>query len=986
VTLWDALPGALFLIAFVAICLYLDRSHTVLFVRPGAFWLTPVLGWVWWMHVAGFSGLPRVRGTIALLTRLTLTGVFIMLLAEPRSVRTSENLTVVYAIDISDSIGNEATNQAIKFTAETASKKPTKDQAGLLFAAKNAAVELPPRMTFVFEAINTQIDRDATNLEQALSLSAAMIPEEDQGRIVLISDGVQTEGSLSRILDDLKAKGIAVDVLPIEYHYDREVFIERLDLPQAVKLGETYETSIVLSSLSDGDGTLTLRENGEVVARVPVEFQAGKNRYNIPISLRQAGYYEYIAAIETDASLDRLEANNRVVNSIFVEGEGQVLIVVDPAGEPRDSERLALALKEGKRNVSIASSDSFPRDPSQLLSYDCIIFCNVAADNFDAIQLQALHDGVRNFGIGFLMVGGANSFGPGGYHRTAVEEALPVTMDITQKKVLPKGALVIVLHTCEFADGNTWAKRITKQAIKVLGAQDEVGVIDYENGEKWVFKLTPASEYEKMVTAINGAEPGDMPSFTGTMRMGLQGLKESDASAKHMIIISDGDPQPPPPELVKEFKDLQITCSMVAIFPHGGQEISTMRAIAQATGGRYYFPDDPSQLPRIFIKESKTLKRSMIQTRTFAPEVHLPSSVLKGIDSMPSLRGYVLTSAKPESQVVLRAPPDPSATDDEKGDIDPVLAVWRYGLGSTAAWTSDLAPNWAADWMTWERYQAFVTQLVTAIARVRKEGHLRMRTYAEGNEGVIVVEDFAPKESFLDVAVRVAGPRDRVETLTLKQVAPRRYQASLPLWGTGRYHVMASGTSSTDKREEFAAGGIIVPYSPEYLRFRSNPIVLREIASRTGGVELTSRSTADDIYLRDRKVKRTSRPVFDWFLIALACLLPLDVAIRRVQIDIRTLMSLLQKQKKMESTATMGALLQRKQDVSAQFASRKGDSTLPAELQGTGLAASSTRPRTPTVAGSAASAASKPPERKPAAVVDTTTSRLLELKRKRQQD
>ena len=52
-------------------------------------------------------------------------------------------------------------------------------------------------------------------------------------------------------------------------------------------------------------------------------------------------------------------------------------------------------------------------------------------------------------------------------------------MDVSQKKVLPKGALAIILHTCEFPEGNTWAKRITKQAIKVLGAQDEVGVLAY---------------------------------------------------------------------------------------------------------------------------------------------------------------------------------------------------------------------------------------------------------------------------------------------------------------------------------------------------------------------------------------------------------------------------------------------------------------------------------------------------------------------------
>ena len=86
-------------------------------------------------------------------------------------------------------------------------------------------------------------------------------------------------------------------------------------------------------------------------------------------------------------------------------------------------------------------------------------------------------------GTGFLMLGGPHSYGPGGYHRSAIEEALPVEMDVKQKKVLPKGALAIILHTCEFAEGNTWAKRMAKEAMRVLGAQDEVGLIAYDVGQ-----------------------------------------------------------------------------------------------------------------------------------------------------------------------------------------------------------------------------------------------------------------------------------------------------------------------------------------------------------------------------------------------------------------------------------------------------------------------------------------------------------------------
>ena len=628
------------------------------------------------------------------------------------------------------------------------------------------------------------------------------------------------------------------------------------------------------------------------------------------------------------------------------------------------------------------------------MPYDAILFVNVPADAFNVIQLKAVHDAVFNQGIGFMMVGGENSYGPGGYHRTLIEDALPVTMDITKKKVLPKGALAIILHTCEFPEGNTWGKRITKQAVKVLGAQDEVGVLifDFMGGEKWLFELTPAGDYEKMVPKINGAQIGDMPSFANTMELGLAGLIKSDAATKHMIIISDGDPQPPSPALIKRFQDNKVSVSMVAIFPHGGRDISTMRGIAGATGGRYYFPSNPNQLPSIFIKESKTLKRSMIQNETITPEVGMISPVLKGVEAIPPLHGYVLTTLKSRAEGVLNAPEKKEA----EGDIDPVLAFWRYGLGTTAAFTSDLSPNWGADWVNWDHYQAFIKQLMIKISRVQKQAQLKMWSHTTGNNATIMVEDFHPEESFLNVAARISGPHDREETVVLKQVSPRRYQASIPLWGKGRYQVMAVGKSGD--REDHTNGGFIVPYSPEFLRFRSNPIVLEEIAERTGGQRLNPENAAEVIYGR-RDPKQSSNPVFDWLLIALAILVPLDVGIRRVQLDwyvIKGWFGFSSEQK--SSTATMGALLQRKQDVGDELELRKGDVTTTAsQLNSQSTIAklqeekrqSSRQSQPENTAKKGLEKETKPSPKTPptdSGENQSTTGRLLDLKRKRQTD
>ena len=990
VTWRSAISLIVFLAIYAGVCLYLDLSQTLFFANPEAFVFMLASIWVWWMSVVGYSGLTRGRAVMVMTVRLSLVGLFVMLMAEPRAVRTSDVLSVVYAIDISDSIGDNSTDKALGFVTETVQHKPEKDEAGLVVFGRNAAVELPPRISFPFEALNSRIDRDATDLEQSLSLAAAMLPEESRGRIVLISDGTETAGSFKQTIKELKAREISVDILPIEYDYDEEVWIERLELPRMVKLGENYVASAVLSSLKSGTGTIYLRENGKIIAEEPVEFKEGKNRVSIPIYLREPGYYEYSATIEVDNDNDNLKQNNTVINYIYVEGEGKVLIVTEPGGDSRDWADLVKAIQQGKRAVETMSAYEFPRDSLTLLPYDLVIFNNVSADTFDTIQLKAMHDAVYDMGIGFMMVGGENSYGPGGYHRTVIEDALPVTMDITNKKVLPKGALAIILHTCEFAEGNTWGKRITKQAIKVLGDQDEVGVLVYgAGGEQWLFELTPASEYEKLVPKINGAMIGDMPSFANTMRLGLEGLKKSDASAKHMIIISDGDPQAPAPAMIDDYIKEKISISMVAIFPHGGQDISKMRSISEVTGGRYYFPDDPSLLPSIFIKESKTLKRSMIQNEIMTPVVGFPSPILKGLDGLPPLHGYVLTSIKERSEQILHTP----SKDEVTGEIDPVLAKWRYGLGTTAAFTSDLSRNWGADWLRWDQYQAFVQQLVTSVSRVEKQNHLRMWTYTSGSEGVIMVEDFHPEESFLDVKARIAGPRGQTESVQLKQIGPRRYQASVSLWGKGRYQVIAQGAAG--ERTERANGGFIVPYSPEYLRFRSNPIILEEIAKDTGGKVLSyepgpetdgltkAQQRANEIYQTRRKPKQSSSPIFDWFLIGLACMIPLDVAFRRIQIDLKVIKGWLGLgQKAPQSTQTMGALLKRKQAVDSQINARRDDVTAAPFYT-----SSTPRPTKNPVASAGRKPSEAPPAPElPAADTSSTTGRLLAMKRKRNED
>ena len=100
----DIWPLVTFLVLFGGICAGLEFGHVLMFARPMMLGLILIAPWVWWMHMAGYAGLPKVRGMIALFTRLCLLGLMVMVLAEPRAVRSRDVMSIVFALDVSDSI------------------------------------------------------------------------------------------------------------------------------------------------------------------------------------------------------------------------------------------------------------------------------------------------------------------------------------------------------------------------------------------------------------------------------------------------------------------------------------------------------------------------------------------------------------------------------------------------------------------------------------------------------------------------------------------------------------------------------------------------------------------------------------------------------------------------------------------------------------------------------------------------------------------
>src|SRR5438093_9610590 len=146
-------------------------------------------------------------------------------------------------------------------------------------------------------------------------------------------------------------------------------------------------------------------------------------------------------------------------------------------------------------------------------SYDSIFISNLSAGDVGMDTMRLLESAVRDFGVGLVCIGGDQTYAAGSYRGTPLEETLPVDMELSSKKVLPPGAVVLIMHGMEFMDGNQIARQCAVGVLEALGPQDEMGVLLWDGNEHWLFSLPKVGDKKSMRRSIAGMNQGDMPSF-----------------------------------------------------------------------------------------------------------------------------------------------------------------------------------------------------------------------------------------------------------------------------------------------------------------------------------------------------------------------------------------------------------------------------------------------------------------------------------------
>ena len=839
----------------------------------------PYFAWLGWPRVAH----RRRRDLTSLSIRLVVVTLLILGLAGLQTAQAADKLSVVFLLDESDSVDAATRAEAEQYMRDAMASMGLNDSAGVVVFGKNALIERPVSSVKALGPITSVPIRLNTNIAEAIHLGLAMLPGDSAKRLVILSDGQENLGSAIEAARLAAATNVQIDVVPLTHHSGPEVLVSDVRAPTTVNQGETFDLGVTVQSTIDTPATLTVLSAGAVIQSKQVALKSGDNNFVLTLTATHQGFTDFEARIDPPPGTDSIYQNKQLSAFTEVTGPPHILLV---SPNPDEVKALLPALQSQGLNVDLQTPDNMPSGLAELASYKTVVLANVSATKLDNQQMKVLQSYVRDLGGGLVAIGGADSYGPGGYFQTPLEETLPLESQIKDQKRIPSLLMVYVIDrsgSMEVVEPGSTVDRLElgkeaiRRSIQFLLPQDHVGVVSYDSDAYWVVPVQPVtSNPQPIIDQVGTLRSGGGDGTLNAMQEAFRQMAPDTSSLKHMIILTDGDDSADGLVALAQQMYTQSGITVTTIDIESGEE-QPLIDTATAGHGLYYHLVTLQNLPQIFVADTVLATRSYIQEKEFTPQQNGNSAIMQGINSTPSLLGYVATTPKPNTSVILSVP----------GFNDPLLASWQYGLGRAVAWTSDAASRWSKNWTGWDNYGRFWSQVVRSTITEGTNNRLDAQVEQRPDgQFVLTVNAVDSNGSFLNglaMNASVVDPKLQAQSIPLDQIAPGRYEGTLDPKNEGAYFIRVGGSASDTSGGNVGIAqttGWVLSYSPEYRLQDTNLNLLNQIATLTSGKIIQQQPSLS--FAHTISETRASASVWPLLLLLVTFLLPIDIATRRI--------------------------------------------------------------------------------------------------------
>jgi uncharacterized membrane protein len=848
-----------------------ERPLVLLLLLGGAAFL------LWPAATGRSSGALRAAAFVAVV--LALSGLRLILRVP------SDRMTLVVAVDLSDHVDDEGREWARRYVNEVQRRLAPDDAVAIVTFAGDAELFQGPGSPSSVDHWRAGT-ATGSDLSRAIDTAMALFPSDGARRLLLLTDGNETGGDSRRDLPWLRAADVRVDAATPPRAHAAAVRIDKLVAPPIVGADCTVPVRAIVQNPGKlQPAVLNLYLDEQIADSTAVELQPGRSALLFPTQFGGEGSHRLRAELSLEGDASAGTAAREI--GITVRGPTRVLVI---SGHDHSAVPEALARKGFAPVVQDASA---LRSLEALRAYHAVILDDVAAAGFPPGALDVLESYVRERGGGLIVAGGAGTFGDPEFSRTSLRRMLPVTLEPHRPRQGPREPLALFLvidrsnsmgynsriGTLRDGEKLRYAKQAALAVVGQLRDQDLIGVIAFDSQPHEISSLKPLREnrgtLEELIPRL--VENGGT-DFYDALVSARQQLLASRVNRRHIIMLTDGDTNRAAPAeysaLIKELAADRISVTTIRVGDNT-VNLKLLQDLSRQTGGEFHYVEDAQTLPDLMLRETSRALSPLGQgSEQYYPQLATPSQALQGIEEpqLPPLSGYAYAQAKDGADVLMRV-----ARLDRQ---DPILTVWRYGLGRVAAFTA--SPNDDAEgWAGWNEFTKFWSQLVHWTAREHNDDEVALEARRTDVGIEIAVRTFSPVADGAVIMARLRVGDGNTHDAELLPRAPRLFTATISNLPAGRYPLTLV-TRTPDGAVSQHTQMIAVPAAEQSAQEDPPPTapnlaLLTQLAEGTGG---TINPQAGRLIDRTPGTRRVSYPL-DWLLLPLAMLLFLgDTALR----------------------------------------------------------------------------------------------------------
>jgi hypothetical protein len=832
--------------------------------------LFPVGALLWFGRGAGLK-LTALRG--ALLTALVLA------LAQPVLSWRGPGADAVVLVDRSRSMPPGFAAHAEELISLVGERRGEGDRLAVVGFGSAPVVEQPLLSGGKFGGFQHPVDAEASDFAAALEAAHALISPERAGRVLLLSDGRFTGLDPRGFARRLAARGVAIDhrfLGPERAGLD--VAVVAIDPPPSVSAKEPFQLTATVVSSGATRAQVSLLRDGQLLARGEVELPGGRHPLRFRDRIDAPGLARYQLTVEAAGDTRAENDSGRAV--MRVEGPPRVLLLTaQPEG------LLARTLQDAGLELQVLTPR--PLDLDALDGVAALVLENIEASTLSEDGLQAIAAHVARAGGGLVMTGGRSSFGEGGYRKSAVEELLPVSLELREDERRASVALSVLMD-CSCSMGATVPDGRTKMelaaegvvgALQLLDARDEASVHMVDTQSHAIFAMSPVSAGLPLDKVARGFSGGGGIYVGEALRTGSAQVLASDKATRHVLLFSDAADSEEPDDYRRTLETLRrekVTVSVIGLGLPSDPDAELLREVARLGEGRIYFSNDARSLPRIFSQETLAVARaSFVDANTAiaaGPDLAALGPARAGASL--SVGGFNLTYLRPRASVAFRS------TDERRA---PLAAFWPHGTGRTAVWTGEVDGHFTGGIRSWDGYRSLLERLVRWTMSPPVSGGEGgaapagiVRALRQGSDLHVTLDLDASQVSAAEGAklVLLSGEGPPLE-VPLRWEDDDRLGVHVTLPRRGTYHPVVQFGGRALK-----APPVALAYSPELEPSlpAEGKALLAELSRLTGGAERWSMEG----FFAAARPSVAPRPLAPALVVAALLLLLVEVFLRRV--------------------------------------------------------------------------------------------------------